>query len=31
MGLAGQDFEKGEAQGAAHALQVLEVLAGNLK
>jgi hypothetical protein len=25
MGLAGQDFEKGEAQGADHALQVLEV------
>jgi uridine phosphorylase len=31
MGLAGQDFEKGEAQGADHALQVLEVLAGNLQ
>ena len=31
MGLAGQDFEKGEAQGADHALQVLEVLASNLQ
>ncbi len=30
MGLAGQDFEKGEGQGAGDALQVLEALAGNL-
>jgi uridine phosphorylase len=30
MGLAGQDFEKGEAQGADAALTVLEVLAGTL-
>jgi purine-nucleoside phosphorylase len=31
MGLAGQDFEKGEAQGADEALRVLEALARNLK
>ena len=31
MGLAGQDFEKGEAQGAEHALMMLEALAGNLQ
>jgi uridine phosphorylase len=30
MGLAGQDFEKGEAQGADEALRVLDVLARNL-
>jgi uridine phosphorylase len=30
MGLAGQDFEKGEAQGADEALRVLEALARNL-
>ncbi len=27
MGLAGQDFEKGEAQGTADALKLLDVLA----
>jgi hypothetical protein len=31
MGLSGQDFEKGEAQGADEALRVLEALARNLK
>ena len=31
MGLSGQDFEKGEAQGAGEALRVLEALARNLK
>jgi uridine phosphorylase len=31
MGLAGQDFEKGEAQGADEALRVLEALARKLK
>jgi uridine phosphorylase len=31
MGLAGQDFEKGKAQGADEALRVLEALAQNLK
>lgn len=30
MGLAGQDFEKGEAEGTAGALMILEVLAINL-
>jgi purine-nucleoside phosphorylase len=30
MGLSGQDFEKGEAQGADEALRVLEALARNL-
>ena len=30
MGLAGQDFEKGEAQGAGEALRVLEALARKL-
>ena len=31
MGLAGQDFEKGEAQGAEDTLRTLEALARNLK
>jgi hypothetical protein len=31
MGLAGQDFEKGKAQGADEALRVLEALAHGLK
>ena len=30
MGLAGEDFEKGEAQGAADALMILETLASAL-
>ena len=31
MGLADQDFEKGEAQGATNALMILEVLAKTLR
>jgi hypothetical protein len=31
MGLTGQDFEKGDAQGAHEALRAVEVLAHKLK